>query len=52
MVGTVFNTPETSHAGKLNIWENDYIYPDSVIQEIRSGSLEKILEVAEKTLKN
>ncbi len=34
-------------SGKLNIWENDYIYPDSVIQEIRSGSLEKILEVAD-----
>ena len=34
-------------SGKLNIWENDYIYPDSVIKEIRSGSLEKILEVAD-----
>ena len=40
-------------SGKLNIWENDYIYPDSVIKELRSGSLEKILEVADiKTCKH
>ncbi len=34
-------------SGKLNISEENYIYPDSVINEIKKGSLEKILEVAD-----
>lgn len=34
-------------SGKLNISEEDYIYPDSVINEIKKGSLVKILEVAD-----
>jgi UPF0271 protein len=34
-------------SGKLNISENNYIYPDSVINEIKNGSLENILEAAD-----
>lgn len=34
-------------SGKLNISEEDYIFPDSVIEEIKKGSLVKILEVAD-----
>ena len=36
-------------SGKLNISEEGYVYPESVINEIKKGSLEKILEVADIT---
>ena len=33
-------------SGKINISQPDYIYADSVIEEIKNGSLEKILDSA------
>ncbi len=34
-------------SGKLNISSSDYIFADSVINEIKKGSLEKILDAAD-----
>jgi UPF0271 protein len=39
-------------SGKLNIYEKNYIYAYSVINEIKRGSLEKILEVADINIAN
>ena len=38
--------------GNLNISEDGYVYPESVINEITKGSLEKILEVANITTRS
>lgn len=39
-------------SGKLNISEKNYIFPYSVVNEIKKGSLEKILEVADINIRN
>ena len=39
-------------SGNLNISEDGYVYPESVINEIKKGSLEKILEVANITTRS
>ena len=39
-------------SGRINISTSNYIYPDSVINEIKNGSLEKILDVADINIQN